>query len=109
MDIAIAAARMRASRKPGSGVSDPVLLHKEDPKYTSEAMRAKIQGEVWLDVIVMPDGTIGDVRVAKSLDRTWGLDLEAMKAAKLWRFQPSRFQGKPVPVQVTLILEFRLH
>lgn len=95
--------------KPGSGVSDPVLIRKEDPKYTSEAMRAKIQGEVWLDVIVNADGTVGDVRVAKSLDRAWGLDQEAMKAAKLWRFRPSLFQGKPVAVQVTLILEFRLH
>ncbi|MEZ5318472.1 MAG: TonB family protein [Vicinamibacterales bacterium] len=95
--------------QPGSGVSNPTLLRKEDPKYTSEAMRAKIQGEVWLDVIVMPDGTVGDVRVARSLDRTFGLDQEAMKAAKLWRFKPGMFQGRAVPVQVTLILEFRLH
>lgn len=94
---------------PGSGATDPVVLFKADPKYTSEAMRAKIQGEVEVDAIIGPDGLVAQVLLSKSLDRTHGLDQEALKAARLWRFQPARFQGKPVAMRVTLILEFRLH
>ncbi len=95
--------------QPGAGIENPTLIHKEEPKYTSEAMRAKVQGEVELDVVVMPDGRVGDVRVAKSLDKTFGLDQAAIAAARKWTFRPGSREGKPVPVVVRLILEFRLH
>ena len=54
--------------RPGNGVSPPRLLREVKPQYTAEAMRAKIQGTVWLEVVVQPDGTVGDVRITKSLD-----------------------------------------
>jgi TonB family protein len=95
--------------RPGSGVTNPVDLKKVEPKYTSEAMRAKITGEVELEVVIEANGTVGDMRVVKSLDRTFGLDEEAKKAAKQWLFRPATFQGKPVPIVVRLVLEFRLH
>jgi len=96
--------------EPGNGISNPEPLLQPEPKYTSEAMRAKIQGEVWLEAVVTPGGTINEVRVVKSLDRLFGLDEEAMKAAKRWLFRPGKDRtGKAVPVKVTLILEFRLH
>jgi protein TonB len=96
--------------RPGAGISMPGLLKKVEPKYTSEAMRAKIQGIAELEVVVLPDGTIGDIRVIKSLDKTFGLDEEARIAAKGWRFTPARDRdGKPVPVIVILELEFRIH
>ena len=38
------------------------------PAYTAEAMRAKVQGTVLLDCVVMPDGTVGRVQVVRSLD-----------------------------------------
>jgi protein TonB len=93
----------------GSGVTDPTLVKQEAPKYTSEAMRAKIQGIVELEAVVMPNGSVGDVRITKSLDARFGLDQEAIRAAKAWLFRPGTLQGEPVPVLVTLILEFRLH
>jgi TonB family protein len=93
----------------GSGVTDPVILRQEPPKYTSDAMRAKIQGIVELEAVVLSNGAIGDVRIVKSLDARYGLDQEAIRAAKRWLFRPSTLQGKPVDVLVTLILEFRLH
>lgn len=93
--------------RPQPGITNPIALKQVEPKYTSEAMRAKIQGEVELNVVIRADGTIGDVRVAKSLDRTFGLDEEAIKAAKQWLFRPGMLDGKSVPVLVTLILEFR--
>ena len=95
--------------RPGSGVSDPSLVRQEAPKYTSEAMRAKIQGVVELEAVVLPNGTVGDVRITKSLDARHGLDQEAIRAAKAWLFKPGTLKGQPVAVLVTLILEFRLH
>ena len=98
--------------KPGetqSGkVTDPRLLREVRPRYTADAMRAKIQGTVELEAIVEPDGMIRNVRVTKSLDSTFGLDREAMAAAKQWVFEPGMLNGRAVPVLVTLILEFRL-
>jgi len=95
---------------PGNGVTWPEVRWEEKPKYTSDAMRAKIQGQVELEIIVREDGTVGEVRVVKSLDRTYGLDQAAMEAAKKWRFKPGVDKnGLPVPTRVGLVLEFRLH
>jgi protein TonB len=94
--------------RPGSGVSLPVPLKEVKPQYTAEAMRAKVQGVVWIECIVMPDGTVGDVKVTKSLDSVFGLDQEAIKAARQWRFRPGIRQGEPVPVIVTIELTFTL-
>jgi protein TonB len=81
-----------------------------EPTYTSEAMRAKIQGTVTLDVEVLENGTVGEVRVTKSLDRTHGLDQRAIEAAKQSLFRPPRdAEGRPVKAIVTLILDFRLY
>ena len=55
------------------------------------------------------DGTIGAVRVVKSLDARHGLDRAAIEAAKQWVFKPGIRRGQAVDVIVTLILEFRLH
>src|SRR5688500_12449331 len=70
----------------GSGAQPPTPLRRQDPKYTTEAMRARIQGIVSLEVLVGADGLVKDVRVLKSLDRATGLDDEAMKTARQWRF-----------------------
>jgi TonB family protein len=78
------------------------------PAYTAEAMRAKIQGTVIVECVVLPDGTVGDVQVVKSLDPTFGLDQEAVKAAKQWRFIPGRRNGQPVAVLITIELTFTL-
>jgi protein TonB len=94
--------------RPGSGVSSPTLVSQVKPQYTTEAMRAKIQGKVWLEVVVMPDGRPGDIKVARSLDRTFGLDEEAMKAMRLWRFRPGMRQGAAVPTIIVVEMEFSL-
>jgi len=94
--------------RPGSGVTTPRPLREVKPQYTSEAMRAKIQGEVWLEAVVLPDGTIGNVEVVRSLDPVFGLDQEAIKAARLWRFIPGTRQGQPVPVLITISMQFTL-
>ena len=94
--------------RPGSGVSIPQLVRDAKPDYTADAMRAKVQGVVVLECVVLPDGTIGNITIIKSLDKMFGLDQEAVKAARQWRFLPGRRFGQPVPVFVTLELVFTL-
>ena len=93
---------------PGNGVTLPRVLREVKPDYTEEAKAARIQGTVWLKAIVQADGDVGDVQVSKSLDTENGLDIEAVKAAKQWKFKPGEKDGKPVAVQVTIELTFRL-
>jgi protein TonB len=94
---------------PGAGVNNPSVLWEEKPKYTSEAMRAKIQGVAEVEAVVSETGLVGEVRIHKSLDKVFGLDLEALAAARKWRFRPATLQGKPVAFKVIIQLEFRLH
>lgn len=94
--------------RPGQGVTAPVLVRETKPNYTAEAMRARIQGIVVLECVVMPDGSIGDVRVARSLDLQFGLDQQAVNALKQWLFRPGMKDGVPVPVLVTVQMSFTL-
>jgi TonB family protein len=94
--------------RPGSGVTTPRPILSPKPQYTSEAMRAKIQGEVWLEAVVLADGTVGRVEVTRSLDPVFGLDQEAIKAARQWRFVPGMRQGQPVAVIVGIAMTFTL-
>jgi TonB family protein len=105
---------------PGNGISDPTLIHEVKPNYTGDAMRAKIQGVVEMDAVVLPDGTIDprSLKVTRSLDATFGLDEEAKKAVRQWKFRPAvcnrpngcgQFKpGQPVPVLVSVELTFTL-
>jgi periplasmic protein TonB len=92
----------------GNGVSSPVLIRDFKPNYTGEAMRARIQGMVVMDAIVLPDGSVGSVRITKSLDNTFGLDQEAIATVKKWRFKPGMLQGTPVPVMIVIEMSFTL-
>jgi TonB family protein len=94
--------------RPGSGIINPRVLREVKPQYTADAMRAKVQGTVLLECVVLPDGSVGKVDVVKSLDSAFGLDQEAVKAARQWRFQPGTRFGEPVAVLVTIELTFTL-
>ena len=94
--------------RPGNGVTLPRLIREVKPQYTSDAMRAKVQGMVLLECVVRPDGSVGDIQVVRSLDSTFGLDQEAINAARQWRFAPGTRMGEPVSVLVTIELTFTL-
>jgi TonB family protein len=94
--------------RPGNGVTMPRLLREVKPNYTSDAMRAKIQGKVLVECIVNIHGEVTDVKILNSLDPTFGLDQEAIKAAKQWRFSPGARLGEPVPVLISIELSFTL-
>jgi periplasmic protein TonB len=93
---------------PGNGASWPKLVREVKPNYTAEAMRAQIEGLVELEIVVLPDGSVGNVNIKRSLDARFGLDLEAIKAVRLWRFDPSRRGGKAVASRVGVELSFNL-
>ena len=86
----------------------PSVLRDVKPRYTTEAMRARIQGTVLVRAIVRPDGTVGDVRIVRSLDPVFGLDQEAVRAATQWLFRPALMGGRPVAIAVTIELVFSL-
>ena len=69
-------------------------------------MRAKVQGRVKLEVVIKTDGTVGEARVVRSLDRVFGLDDSAIKSLKDYRFVPGMKDGLPVPVLVSMEVEF---
>lgn len=93
--------------RPGNGVTAPTLRSQVRPNYTAEAMQRKIQGTVVLEMIVGPDGIPSDVRVVRSLD-AYGLDVEAMRAAREWRFNPGRLGDTPVDVLVLVVIDFHI-
>jgi periplasmic protein TonB len=92
--------------EPGNGVSLPEVISKVDAEYTEEARAARIQGTVGLAMVVQADGTVGEVGVEQPLDP--GLDREAVKAAKQWRFKPGMREKKPVAVRITVLITFAL-
>jgi TonB family protein len=94
--------------KPGNGVTLPAVVREAKAEYTQEAMQQKIQGSVFMEVVVLDSGDVGDVRVSKSLDAKYGLDQEAVKALRQWKFKPGTKDGKNVAVEVTIEMRFTL-
>ena len=92
--------------RPGSGIDPPSLLHEVTPDYTDQARRAGLEGEVLLEIVVGPDGSVIDIRVLRRLGA--GLDERAVDAVRQWRFSPARRFGTPVAVVVEVAVEFTL-
>ncbi len=91
-----------------SGVTAPVPLAAPRPQYTAAARREKIQGTVRVRCVVRPDGACSNVAVVRSLDRTFGLDEQAVHAIGEWRFRPALLRGRPVPTRVMFDFKFAL-
>jgi protein TonB len=92
--------------KIGGGVSSPQLLFKVEPEYSEEARKAKFQGTVLLYVEVDEKGLPRNIRVIRPLGL--GLDQKAIEAVEKWKFSPGKKDGKPVPVQAQIEVNFRL-
>jgi protein TonB len=88
--------------------SMPTVVREVKPDYTAEAKQHGIQGTVELSVVVNDDGTVGEVKVTRSLDDKYGLDEQAVIAMKKWQFKPGTKDGKPVAVEVTVEMSFKL-
>ena len=101
-------AQSSAIYAPGDGVSLPHVLYEVKPGYTQAAMDAKIQGSVWMKVVVGASGDVTNVEISRSLDAEHGLDAKAIEAAYKWKFKPGMKDGTPVNVRVTIEMTFTL-
>ncbi|WP_236657484.1 energy transducer TonB [Acidisarcina polymorpha] len=91
----------------GGGVSPPTVLSSVDPEYSDEARRAKYTGIVVVSLIVDPQGNPQHVRVVRALGM--GLDEKAVEAVRQYKFKPAMFQGKAVPVEVNIEVNFQIY
>jgi periplasmic protein TonB len=93
--------------KVGGGISAPQPVATPDPEYTEQARLAKTQGTCILWLIVDDQGRPRDIRVVRGLGM--GLDAKAIDAVKQWRFQPAMKDGRPVNVQISVEVGFKLY
>ena len=95
---------------PGAGVrasvTAPIVVYKIEPEYSDEARRARLQGEVLLEIEVNTDGHAQNIHLRQSLGL--GLDERAIDAVKQWKFLPGRQNGKPVVTVALVSVTFRL-
>lgn len=109
-------------RPPGSGANEveglpstaavhdftadpPKVLHAERPSYPNLARKAGIQGPVLLAMVIDEAGVPVQVDL---LSGHPAFHSEAERAARMWRFEPARASGRPVPARFRLTLVFRL-
>jgi periplasmic protein TonB len=91
----------------GGGVSAPQLVFAPDPEFSDEARRAKYQGVCVVSLIVDAQGNPQRVQVVRHLGM--GLDEKAVEAVRQYKFKPATLQGKPVPVEVNIEVNFRIY
>jgi len=92
--------------RPGSGIEPPTLVREVRPIYTEEGRKRAVEGDVVLEIVVLRDGRVGNIRTLRTLGA--GLDQKAIEAVRQWRFAPARRQGSPVDVVVEVSVEFKL-
>jgi TonB family protein len=88
-----------------SDLSSPVATSKVDPAYPLELMKQNVAGTVILHAVILADGTVGTVRVLRSIDDR--LDRFASDAIAKWQFQPATKNGSPVAVEATFWIPFK--
>ena len=91
----------------GGGVSAPVPIFTPEAEFSDEARRAKYQGVVLISLIVDAQGNPQNPRVVRPLGM--GLDEKALEAVRKYKFKPAMKEGKPVPVMMSIEVNFRLY
>jgi protein TonB len=89
--------------KVGGAVATPKKLVNVPPRYPDDALQAKVQGAVVLDVVLDADGVPTDVQVSQSVPM---LDSAAIEAVRQWRYEPTLMNGVPVPIALTVTVNF---
>ena len=90
-----------------SGVTAPQATFSPDPSYTVAARILKYQGIILMSLVVDSTGTPTDIQITKPLGL--GLDENAVATVSTWKFNPARKGAEPVPVKLTIEVEFRLY
>jgi protein TonB len=87
------------------GVRAPAKLTHVPPQYPVLAQRAGVQGTVEIECVIDPQGNVVRARVVRGVTL---LDAAALEAVQQWRYAPSRLNGVPVAVIMTVSVHFRL-
>jgi TonB family protein len=107
--VAAAAPPLRAQEEPlvagSEGVPAPKRTKHVQPNYPQEALAQGIRGIVILDIVLDVQGRVESTTVMRSVP---GLDEAAIAAARQWEYAPTRVDGKPVRVRVTVPVVFSL-
>ena len=90
---------------PAPDLTQPVATRKVDPAYPMQLMRENVSGTVILYAVIHSDGSIGDVRILRSVDDR--LDRFASDAISQWKFDPATKKGASVDVEATFQIPFR--
>ena len=89
----------------GGNIPPPRKIKDVRPAYPAIAQSARVQGVVIIEATIGPDGRVEDVRVLRSIPM---LDAAATDAVKQWEFTPTMLNGTPVPVIMTVTVNFSL-
>ena len=82
------------------------LTHEVRPEYPEAARQAARQGKVVIDAIVSPTGAVSETKV---LSGDPILANAATDAVRWWRYEPYLVNGKSVPVETTITIDFRMN
>lgn len=91
----------------GGDVTAPLKIYHPSPGYTEVARRARIEGYVLIQAVVDKQGNVVDAKILKGLPL--GLDQEALRTVRTWKFEPATLNGKPVDVYFSLNVRFSLN
>lgn len=90
----------------GGVIKAPVKIRDVAPVYPDIARTARVQGTVTIEATIDPMGHVTDTRVLRSVPL---LDQAALTAVRQWEFTPTRLNGEPVAVIMTVTVQFRLN
>jgi len=88
-----------------AGMQPPRKIVNLDPIYPQVAQQARIEGTVVLETVIDVKGQVTSVRVLRSIPL---LDQAAVDAVRGWMYTPTRLNGVPVPVVLTVTVRFAL-
>jgi TonB family protein len=101
------AARAKAARKApirvGGQISPPAKIKNVEPIYPAVAKSARVEGTVVIEATVGADGKVEEAKVIKSVPL---LDQAALDAVRQWEYTPTLLNGVPVPVVMTINVNF---
>ena len=89
----------------GGQIKEPKKLKTVNPTYPDIAKQARVQGVVILECTISPQGKVTDVKILRGIPL---LDAAAVEAVKQWVYSPTLLNGVPVPVIMTVTVNFRL-
>jgi TonB family protein len=82
------------------------LLHHVQPAYPAEGRKQRLEGTVVLKAVVDDSGKVTGVRVVEGNPT---LAAAALSAVKHWRYRPYIRNGKALPFQTIVLVEFQRH